>query len=134
MEKPEALTLLKSVLPQTFETLKRSYKVPQIYYLDLGGVTAATAEQLSQHVDIAAVTLRKIQALHIHSHLGVRTPSDVVIGLCTEIGRAIVSLVRSTPGLPASDRQVLVATLGAVQTCGVVVGTMTTPGEIVILE
>ncbi|HEX2301028.1 MAG TPA: hypothetical protein VHH34_21390, partial [Pseudonocardiaceae bacterium] len=66
---------------------------PDSYELKLEHVDAAE-QFLTETLDIAAVTLRKIQALRFVAKSGVETTSDVVVALAADLQRGLDHLVR----------------------------------------
>ena len=62
--KPDALLALHSVTEELFETLKRWFHVPNHVSLDLTDIDAVVRE-MSDPVMIAALAMRKLQALRL---------------------------------------------------------------------
>jgi hypothetical protein len=133
VEKPAALTDLTAILPQTFSTLKRCFDVGDEIALDLSTLDSIDGSRLKNPIEVAGISMRKIQLLYRLSGPE-PAPNDVVVGLCGELVRSLAQLVLGTKTLVAADRAALVAAVRALQTCGFVVGTMIPPGEIAILE
>lgn len=92
--KPFELLSLYEITADVFEILKQEFKVPDIYELRLHHVDAAE-QFLAETFDIAAVTLRKIQALRLVSKSGIETTSDVVVALAADLQRALDHLARN---------------------------------------
>lgn len=87
--KPDELLALHDVTLELFETLRRWFSVPDEVTLDLSAVDAAVA-QMSDPVMIAALAMRKLQALHLLSTPGVRTTTDMVVTIVQDLDRALV--------------------------------------------
>jgi hypothetical protein len=87
--KPDELLALHSVTEELFDTLKRWFEVPDSVPLDLRDVDAVVAE-MSDPVMIAALAMRKLQALRLLATPGVRTSTDVVLAIVNDLERAMV--------------------------------------------
>jgi hypothetical protein len=87
--KPDELLALHSVTTELFETLRGWFDVPDSVALDLGAVDSAV-EELGDPVLIAAMAMRKLQALHLLSTPGVRTSTDVVVSIVQDLNRALL--------------------------------------------
>jgi hypothetical protein len=87
--KPDALLALHDVTAELFLTLRRWFGVPVAVSLDLAEVDSAV-EELGDPVMIAAMAMRKLQALHLLSTPGVMTTTDVVITIVQDLDRALV--------------------------------------------
>lgn len=87
--KPDELLALHSVTEELFDTLKRWFSVPDSVPLDLTAVDAVVTE-MSDPVMIAALAMRKLQALHLLAMPGVRTSTDVVLAIVNDLERAMV--------------------------------------------
>ncbi|CAN5801258.1 hypothetical protein BH24ACT3_BH24ACT3_07390 [soil metagenome] len=87
--KPDALLALHGVTIEMFATLRRWFDVPGTVALDLREVDAAVAE-LGDPQMIAALAMRKLQALHLLATPGVRTTTDVVVAIVNDLDRALV--------------------------------------------
>jgi hypothetical protein len=72
-----------------FDTLRRWFDVPEHVSLDLAAVDSAVRE-LGDPLMIAALAMRKLQALHLLSTPGVRTTTDVVVAIVSDLERALV--------------------------------------------
>jgi hypothetical protein len=77
--KPPELLSLYAAIPAAFGTLKEEFQVPDTYELVLHHVDAAEPF-LRNTLDIAAITMRKIQALRWVAKPGVETTNDIVRG------------------------------------------------------
>ena len=77
--KPDELLALYGVTTELFLILKRWFAVPD----------AATAE-MGDPVMIAALAMRKLQALHLVATPGVKTTTDVVVTVVQDLDRALV--------------------------------------------
>ena len=87
--KPSALLALHSVTEELFDTLKRWFHVPQSVALDLSDIDAVVRE-MADPVMIAALAMRKLQALRLIALPGVRTSTDVVLAIVGDLERALV--------------------------------------------
>ena len=87
--KPDELLALHDVTEELFSTLRRWFGVPERPSIDLEGIDSAVAE-LGDPVMIAALAMRKLQALRLLSTPGVRTSTDVVISIVQDLDRALV--------------------------------------------
>ncbi|MBW3662989.1 MAG: hypothetical protein KY469_07815 [Actinobacteria bacterium] len=87
--KPDELLALHSVTTELFETLRSWFDVPDSVALDLSAVDSAV-EELGDPVLIAAMAMRKLQALHLLSTPGVRTSTDVVVSIVQDLNRALL--------------------------------------------
>jgi hypothetical protein len=87
--KPDELLALHSVTTQLFDTLRRWFAVPGSVSIDLREVDSAVSE-LGDPLMIAALAMRKLQALHLLSTPGVMTTTDVVITIVQDLDRALV--------------------------------------------
>ncbi len=89
LPKPDELLALHGVTDALFTTLKAWFEVPDRVALDLSEIDAAVAE-LGDPVMIAALAMRKLQALHLLATPGVRTTTDVVVTIVNDLDRALV--------------------------------------------
>ena len=87
--KPDELLALHDVTGEMFDTLRRWFDVPPKAELDLTDVDAAVVE-LGDPTMIAALAMRKLQALHLLSTPGVRTTTDVVVTIVQDLDRALI--------------------------------------------
>jgi hypothetical protein len=87
--KPDELLALHDVSAELFATLQRWFEVPPEVALSLGDVDAAVQE-LTDPVMVAALAMRKLQALRLLSQPGVRTSSDVVVAIVQDLDRALL--------------------------------------------
>ncbi len=87
--KPDELLALHSVTEELFTTLQGWFEVPAQVALDLTDVDAAV-HQLADPVAIAALAMRKLQALRLLAQPGVRTSTDVVVTIVQDLDRALV--------------------------------------------
>jgi hypothetical protein len=120
--KPPELVSLYAATSAAFKTLKEEFQVPDTeefqvpdtYELALDHVDAAEL-CLTNTVDIAAITLRKIQALRWVAKPGVETTNDVVVALAADLLRALDHLMKycsdqaSADSLTRFKHQVVVA-------------------------
>lgn len=89
LAKPDALLALHDVTAELFLTLRRWFGVPVAVSLDLAEIDSAV-EEIGDPVMIAAMAMRKLQALHLLSTPGVLTTTDVVITIVQDLDRALV--------------------------------------------
>jgi len=102
--KPDELLALHDVAAELFATLRRWFDVPPTVTLDLSEVDSAVAE-LGDPVLVAAMAMRKLQALHLLATPGVRTTTDVVVTIVQDLQRALVQAptMRLTSAAAAAD-------------------------------
>jgi hypothetical protein len=89
LPKPDALLALHAVTAELFGTLRRWFAVPGEVVLDLHGIDSAVRE-LGDPLMIAALAMRKLQALRLLSTPGVMTTTDVVVTIIQDLDRALV--------------------------------------------
>lgn len=89
LAKPPELLALHDVTAELFAILRRWFGVPEQVRLDLTEVDSAVAE-LGDPVMIAALAMRKLQALNLLATPGVRTTTDVVVTIVGDLERALV--------------------------------------------
>lgn len=94
--KPEEVLGLHAVAEQVFALLKEHLEVADEYVLDLTHIDSAHPV-LRRPYDVAALAMRKVQALRLVSRPGERTSNDVVVGLCAELTRALSELGAHLP-------------------------------------
>lgn len=87
--KPAELLALDSVTEELFATLRRWFDVPALVTLDLTEVDSAVTE-LGDPQMVAALAMRKLQALNLLATPGVRTTTDVVVAIVNDLERAMV--------------------------------------------
>lgn len=87
--KPDELLALHDVTAELFTTLQEWFDVPAQVPLDLGDIDSAIS-QLGDPVMIAALAMRKLQALRLLATPGVRTATDVVVSIVQDLDRALV--------------------------------------------
>ena len=87
--KPVELLALHGVTVELFDTLRRWFDVPPSVSLDLAEVDSAVAE-LGDPQMVAALAMRKLQALHLLATPGVRTATDVVVAIVNDLERALI--------------------------------------------
>lgn len=87
--KPDELLALHDVTAELFDLLKGWFDVPDTLELDLSGIDAVV-EQLADPVHVAALAMRKLQALQLLSTPGVRTSTDVVVTIVQDLNRALL--------------------------------------------
>jgi hypothetical protein len=89
LPKPGELLALHGVTEELFETLKQWFAVPDQVTLDMSAVDSVVHE-MADPVMIAALAMRKLQALHLLATPGVRTSTDVVVTIVQDLARALL--------------------------------------------
>lgn len=89
VSKPDELLALHGVTTELFETLRSWFDVPPHVTLDLREIDSAVVE-LGDPVLIAAMAMRKLQALNLLSTPGVLTTTDVVVTIVGDLDRALL--------------------------------------------
>ena len=89
LPKPDELLALGSTTAEMFAILRTWFDVPPRVTLDLVDVDSAVTE-LGDPVMIAALAMRKLQALNLLSTPGVITTTDVVVTIVSDLDRALV--------------------------------------------
>lgn len=89
LPKPDELLALHGVAAELFDTLRRWFAVQSHVTLDLAAVDSAVVE-LGDPTLIAAMAMRKLQALHLLATPGVPTTTDVVISIVQDLQRALL--------------------------------------------
>lgn len=87
--KPNELLALHDVTAELFTTLKGWFGVPDQVSISLADVDSAI-EELGDPVLIAAMAMRKLQALRLLAQPGVRTTTDVVVTIVQDLDRALL--------------------------------------------
>jgi len=91
--KPDELLALHGVSAELFDLLREWFGVPDHVAIDLQEVDSAVAE-LGDPLMIAALAMRKLQALHLLATPGVRTTTDVVVAIIQDLERALLQAPR----------------------------------------
>jgi hypothetical protein len=89
LAKPDELVALHGVTTELFELIRRWFAVPDEVSLDLREIDSSVRE-MGDPVMIAALAMRKLQALHLIATPGVRTTTDVVIVIVQDLDRALL--------------------------------------------
>jgi hypothetical protein len=89
LPKPDELLALHGVTDELFDTLRRWFDVPTHATIDLTAVDSAVTE-LGDPTLIAAMAMRKLQALHLLTTPGVVTTTDVVLTVIQDLERALL--------------------------------------------
>ncbi len=87
--KPDELLALHDVTDDLFGILRRWFDVPASVPIDLTDIDSAVVE-LGDPQMIAALAMRKLQALHLLATPGVRTTTDVVVAIVNDLDRALL--------------------------------------------
>lgn len=87
--KPDELLAIHGVTAELFETLKRWFEIGDSVPLNLAEVDSAVSE-LGDPQMVAALAMRKLQALHLLATPGVRTATDVVVSIVNDLERAMI--------------------------------------------
>ena len=88
LHKPDELLALHDVTEELFDTLGAWFDVPEQVEITLGDVDAAVTE-LADPVMVAAMAMRKLQALRLLATPGVATTTDVVVTLVQDLERTL---------------------------------------------
>jgi hypothetical protein len=89
IDKPDELLALHGATQELFDLLKDWFAVEDRVAIDLREVDSAVAE-LGDPYLVAALAMRKLQALHLLATPGVRTTTDVVVAIINDLERALV--------------------------------------------
>jgi len=89
LAKPDELLALHSTSAELFDLLRRWFYVGPTVELDLREIDSAV-EELGDPQMIAAVAMRKLQALHLIATPGVLTATDVVVAIVNDLNRALM--------------------------------------------
>ncbi len=87
--KPDELLALHDITAELFATLKEWFDVEDRVTISLGDIDAAV-EELGEPRMIAAMAMRKLQALRLLAQPGVRTTTDVVVTIVQDLDRALL--------------------------------------------
>ena len=87
--KPDELLALGGVTAEMFAILRTWFDVPPRVTLDLVDIDTAVTE-LGDPVMIAALAMRKLQALNLLARPGVPTTTDIVVTIVQDLDRALV--------------------------------------------
>jgi hypothetical protein len=91
LPKPAELLALSEVTTELFETLKDWFDVPSAVVLDLAAVDSEkVVREMAEPAMIAALAMRKLQALHLLATPGVRTSTDVIVTIVQDLTRALL--------------------------------------------
>jgi hypothetical protein len=85
-----------------FTILRRWFDVPSSVALDLTAIDSAVVE-LGEPRLIAAMAMRKLQALHLLATPGVKTSTDVVVAIVQDLQRALIQAPTMRLKLQASS-------------------------------
>jgi hypothetical protein len=87
--KPDELLALHDITAELFATLKGWFDVADEVTISLADIDSAV-EELGEPVLIAAMAMRKLQALRLLAQPGVRTTTDVVVTIVQDLDRALL--------------------------------------------
>ena len=87
--KPDELLALHDITAELFATLKDWFDVDDHVTISLADIDAAV-EELGEPRMIAAMAMRKLQALRLLAQPGVRTTTDVVVTIVQDLDRALL--------------------------------------------
>jgi hypothetical protein len=91
LPKPAELLALSEVTAELFDTLKDWFDVPASVVLDLSAVDSEkVVREMAEPAMIAALAMRKLQALHLLATPGVRTSTDVIVTIVQDLTRALL--------------------------------------------
>src|SRR5471030_829636 len=89
--KPAELLALSEVTTELFETLRDWFDVPSAVVIDLSAVDSEkVVREMAEPAMIAALAMRKLQALHLLAAPGVRTSTDVIVTIVQDLTRALL--------------------------------------------
>jgi hypothetical protein len=89
LPKPDELLALHDVTEDLFGMLRAWFDVPPSVPIDLADIDSAVVE-LGDPEMIAALAMRKLQALRLLATPGVRTTTDVVVAIVNDVDRALL--------------------------------------------
>ncbi|MDH3754047.1 MAG: hypothetical protein OEU32_09270 [Acidimicrobiia bacterium] len=89
LPKPAELLALHGVSAELFDLLRRWFDVGPSVVLDLREIDSAVVE-LGDPQMIAAVAMRKLQAMNLIATPGVLTATDVVVAMVNDLNRALI--------------------------------------------
>ncbi len=89
ISKPDSLLALHDVTEILFNTLREWFEIESTITLDLKEIDSAVVE-LGKPEIIAAMAMRKLQALRLISTPGVLTTTDIVIAIINDLDRALL--------------------------------------------
>ena len=89
ISKPDSLLALHDVTEILFNTLSEWFDIESTITLDLKEIDSAVVE-LGKPEIIAAMAMRKLQALRLISTPGVLTTTDIVIAIINDLDRALL--------------------------------------------
>ncbi len=89
ISKPDSLLALHDVTEILFNTLREWFDIDSTITLDLKEIDSAVIE-LGKPEIIAAMAMRKLQALRLISTPGVLTTTDIVIAIINDLDRALL--------------------------------------------
>jgi hypothetical protein len=87
--KPAELLALHDITAELFDTLKAWFDVGDEVAISLADIDSAI-EELGEPVLIAAMAMRKLQALRLLAQPGVRTTTDVIVTIVQDLDRAML--------------------------------------------
>jgi len=87
--KPDSLLALHQVTETLFNTLREWFEIEPTVTLDLVEIDSAVIE-LGEPEMIAAMAMRKLQALRLIATPGILTTTDVVIAIINDLDRALL--------------------------------------------
>ena len=87
--KPDSLLALHSVTENLFNTLRKWFDVEINVTIDLAEIDSAITE-LGRPEMIAAMAMRKLQALHLIATPGVLTTTDIILAIINDLDRALI--------------------------------------------
>ena len=87
--KPDSFLALHTVAEKLFNTLRKWFDVQRNVTIDLTKIDSAVTE-LGESEMIAAMAMRKLQALHLIATPGVLTTTDVILAIINDLDRALL--------------------------------------------
>jgi hypothetical protein len=89
LPKPDELLAAHGIATRLFDLLREWFDVGPSVTLNLEEIDSAVSEMGDPRL-IAAMAMRKLQALHLISTPGVRTSTDIVVTIVNDLDRALV--------------------------------------------
>ena len=87
--KPDSFLALHTVAEKLFNTLRKWFDVQRNVTIDLTKIDSAVTE-LGESEMIAAMAMRKLQALHLIATPGVLTTTDVILAIINDLDSCLL--------------------------------------------
>lgn len=95
VKRPPELLAIPAHAEALFELVRKRFEVPASYTLDLSSPVLGE-ESLRSPLAVAAITMRKLQALQ-YLERAVKPPSHVVLSLLADVSRSLAALRATEP-------------------------------------